>query len=350
MCQGDSSLAGDVDGRELGQIVEVVEQFVARTFGPRRRLVALRRHSSPYRTSFIIDELEIELDDGQVVRLLRKDVSRLALHPSARAAKPEFLHNPLREIEVYRRVLADTRFGTAICHAQVVDADEGRYWLFLEHVRAVELYQVGDLSKWQCVAHWLAAMHARFADKTDELRRAAPLLVYDAEFYRMWVDRAVAMVEQDSARIGNSDRSAWQQLVRNYEHVIERLVGLPSTLIHGEFYASNVLVGNECGRERVCPVDWEMAAVGPGLIDLAALSSGRWTNDERVAIAGAYFEGLQRASIGGSFESLCNALEFCRVHLAVQWLGWSSDWRPPPEHAQDWLAEALNAYNKITTE
>jgi thiamine kinase-like enzyme len=35
---------------------------------------------------------------------------------------------------------------------------------------------------------------------------------------------------------------------------------------------------------RVCPVDWEMAAVGPGLIDLAALTAGWWTAHDSRAV------------------------------------------------------------------
>jgi hypothetical protein len=34
-------------------------------------------------------------------------------------------------------------------------------------------------------------------------------------------------------------------------------------------------------------------------------------------------------------------VSFARLHLAVQWLGWSPDWTPPAEHAHDWYAEAV---------
>ena len=34
------------------------------------------------------------------------------------------------------------------------------------------------------------------------------------------------------------------------------------TFIHGEFYASNVLVNITGGKLRVCPVDWELAGWG----------------------------------------------------------------------------------------
>ena len=40
-------------------------------------------------------------------------------------------------------------------------------------------------------------------------------------------------------------------------------------------------------------------------------------------------------------------LEFCRLHQAVQWLGWSPSWTPPPEHAQNWLKEALRCAERL---
>jgi hypothetical protein len=46
-------------------------------------------------------------------------------------------------------------------------------------------------------------------------------------------------------------------------------------------------------------------------------------------------------------EAFLVALDHCRLHLAVQWLGWSPGWSPPPEHAQDWLGEALGLAEKL---
>ena len=109
------------------------------------------------------------------------------------------------------------------------------------------------------------------------------------------------------------------------------------TLIHGEFYASNVIVGQTATGLRVCPVDWEMAAVGPGLIDLAALTAGRWSATEKAALATAY----------GAPAEFLPALDYCRLHLAMQWLGWAQDWSPPPEHAHDWLNEAVSLSEQL---
>ena len=38
-------------------------------------------------------------------------------------------------------------------------------------------------------------------------------------------------------------------------------------------------------------------------------------------------------------QELRFALDCARLHLALQWLGWSPGWTPPPEHALDWRAE-----------
>jgi len=126
------------------------------------------------------------------------------------------------------------------------------------------------------------------------------------------------------------DYPALARIVAAYERVLEILSAMPATFVHGEFYASNVLVAGE----RIAAVDWEMAGIGPGILDLAALVTG-WGEEERTAIIAGY----------GNVPS--QALDAAQLHLALQWLGWSPDWTPPPEHARDWLAEALSAGQRL---
>jgi aminoglycoside phosphotransferase (APT) family kinase protein len=161
--------------------------------------------------------------------------------------------------------------------------------------------------------------------------------------------RAQEVIARSAAQHQANDRHAFARLAGNYERAVERLAALPTTLIHGEFYASNVLIGRDGTGPRVCPIDWEMAAVGPGLVDLAALVSGRWTDAERIALARAYHAALTEAGDPAPppEEKFLKAIDDCRLHLAVQWLGWSADWTPPPEHTQDWLAEALQLAEKV---
>jgi RIO-like serine/threonine protein kinase len=50
-----------------------------------------------------------------------------------------------------------------------------------------------------------------------------------------------------------------QRVADKYDLVVSRLAAMDPTVIHGEFYASNVLVGDE----RVCPIDWRWPPSGP---------------------------------------------------------------------------------------
>ena len=114
--------------------------------------------------------------------------------------------------------------------------------------------------------------------------------------------------------------------------------GAAEVIFHGEFYASNMMV-HRAPEGVSCPVDWEMAGVGPGLIDLAALVS-RTLGSRRAARARvapiSTSSGADRSRRPTREADLQESLAWCRLHV-VQWLGWSEHWSPPKEHAHDWL-------------
>jgi aminoglycoside phosphotransferase (APT) family kinase protein len=314
-----------VDGGEL-------REQLSRALGG-ARVESVRRRPCAYRTSHELDELDVVLADGTRLDLMLKNLSRNALDPAARKAKPEFLYDPEREIEAYRSLLAPADLGTPRFHGAAADADRDRYWLLIENVTGEVLWQVGELEVWRDAAAWLATLHERFRDA--DLGPAGPhLLRYDAAFYASWMERALGFAEGE-----RRDRLEW--LATRYEPVVARLAELPRTFIHGEFYASNVLIQRGDGRLRVAPIDWENAALGPGVVDLAALTTGAWTPPEREQIARGYLD--RAAELGRTHDerTLLEALELARLHLAVQWLGWEPTWSPPAEHRHDWLAEAL---------
>jgi hypothetical protein len=307
-----------------------------------RRIQELRRQPFAYASSFVLEELDVRLDDGTELALLLKDLSPSALLETSRAVKPACLYDPRREIEPSRTILNGLGLGTAVCYATSLDDLAERYWLVLEKVPGVALYQVGDLRLWQAAARWLAELHTRGAAISDACADAASVLRYNEAYYHRWMERAIAHALEPTTR----DALEW--LAERYPKVVEHLLALSRTFIHGECYASNVLVVMGDGPPRVCPIDWEMAAVGPGLMDLAALSAGRWTPTEQRSLVDAYRQGL--ADVGGQklpMSELDTALDCCRLQLAVQWLGWSREWQPPADHAQNWLSEALGAAHRL---
>jgi aminoglycoside phosphotransferase (APT) family kinase protein len=332
-----------------GLLREVLEDALARHFGRPERVVGLERRPSPYRTSFGLEELTVSLEKRSPLHLMFKDLSRQSLLRAARLAKPQFLHDPEREIETYRLLLSPAQIGAPIYYGSIVDRAAGRYWLFIEKVNGKELYQIGDLSTWQQVARWLAVMHDRFASTMEPpAHPPAPggLLKYERGLYERWMERAREFLKPTA--LSQDVRQRLEGVAERYGDVVERLLALPQTVIHGEFYASNVLVEQTPAGLRVCPVDWELTAWGPGLLDLAALTAGSWTEEQKRALALAYRDALSPAKgWPPDADTFLAALDCCYLHLAVQWLGWSPEWSPPPEHAQNWLAEALRRSEKL---
>jgi aminoglycoside phosphotransferase (APT) family kinase protein len=281
-----------------------LQRVLERAVGRIRRI---ERNPCPYSSSWAIEELDVSLDDGTVLPMIFKNLSPDALFESARV-RPDGLVNPLREIETYRAILSGRSLGTARCYAAV--AEQGRYWLFLERVDGAPLWQSGDMDVWHSAARWLAQLHRQPVSMTH-------LLQYDRAFYTRSWQRAFSL-HPELASIGPV-----------YHRAVKRLLDLPSTFIHGEFYASNVLVRGD----RICPVDWELAASAPGLMDLAALTAGTWDRQHRLDFAVAYCGSEPGAA-------LLRAFDCCRLYQSVRLLGWAMHWQPPAVHAHDWLGEA----------
>jgi hypothetical protein len=282
------------------------ELALAEVLGTRPR----SRRPFEHRSSAPLVELEV---DGRT--LLLKELSPAALSGNATAARVHGLHDPGREINVYRLHLAGAGLGTPELIAAVADPESDRYWLVLEKVLGVELYQLG-LTAWPQVLRWLARCHDCFSGLAVEQH----LLRYDRDFFARWPQRAGVRLDR-------------------YEGVVARLAALPTTLVHGDLYPSNVLVSGA----RVCALDWELAGVGPGILDVAAITAGLEEADAMI-LAEEYRQGLayppERSRFDGDFAC-------ARLHLALQWLGWSTKWRPPPEHARDWRAELPRLVERV---
>jgi len=323
---------------EITAITAALEPGLSKHLGRQCVIRRLEHRLSDYRSSFFLEELDVRLDDDTSLTLIFKNLNSDALSNEARLARPNVPYDPLREIHIYREVLSQYQLGTPIYFAAITDSPRERYWLFLEKVPGVELYQIGDFALWQQVAQWLARFHL-LGPKLRLLASEARLLHWNRKHYWRSLERARACVHErnpnDTALVD------MERIARVYERVVEQLTSYPPTLIHGEFYASNVLVAESSRGVRVCPIDWETAGIGPGLLDLAALVAGRWTDEQREGLATAYWESLPKSwPVAQGFCSFQRTLMCARLALAVQLLGRTREWTPPPEHQHDWLQEA----------
>ncbi len=84
---------------------------VVQSSGGRPRIVDLDTRPLPYASSFAIEEVTVRFDDGSSLELVCKDTGEAAMLPEARRIKPRFLHDPLREIATYERILAPFDVG-----------------------------------------------------------------------------------------------------------------------------------------------------------------------------------------------------------------------------------------------
>ena len=338
------------DKLELKPIIEDadlhvrLEEMLSLHYGRKRSVRRVERRMSQYCSSYMLEELDVTLDDGVELALLLKDLSPNSLFGRAIEVKPDFIYEPRREIETYRRILSRYWIGAPQYYGSVVEPENARYWLLMERLAPTMLWQTDDFATWTGVAGWLAEMHAELAkvhrDAAEE--RAVHLMQYDQKFYWRWMRRARDFVTAGDTTKERHAAKSIQWLASRFESAVERLSALPLTVIHGEFFASNVLLNADPDYFRVSPVDWELAAVAPGQIDVAALSAGNWTLAQKEAMALAYFEAMPESGLlQPDRATFLMDMECCRLHYAVQWLGWSPGWKPPEEHAHDWLKEAV---------
>src|SRR5947208_13628632 len=79
-------------------------------FGTGVQIIRFERQPSVYRSSFNLEELTIQLDNGKSLSLVFKDLSWNTLLEGGRRLKPKFIYDPRREIDVYRNILPQRSF------------------------------------------------------------------------------------------------------------------------------------------------------------------------------------------------------------------------------------------------
>ena len=270
------------------------------------------------------------MSDGRSIELLLKELTAGRVLDAARKLRPSQVFDPRRELRVYERILRPARLGTPVLYATVADEPSGPYWLLVEHVDGSPLWQIGAFDMWEAAARWLARLHQLSASVVTETHWLP--FRYDAAELHRWPPRALAAC-------GASARATVHDIVGRYDQVVELLTAQPNCLVHGEFYASNVLVAGE----RICPVDWETAGTGAAAFDVAALAAG-WDETGRQALVRAYRTACLAPPDEREFTLACEA---ARLHNAMRWLGLAGKWSPPPEHRTDWLHEASDAAERL---
>jgi aminoglycoside phosphotransferase (APT) family kinase protein len=280
---------------------------------------------SPYASSHLIVDVAVSTRKT-VSHFVLKDTGNVS--HAAEASRPQMAKARDREARVYATALrgidGPPRYFGALRRADC-------HWLLLERVRGRELTKVGDRRIWRLAARWLGRLHGLDTGfSEDGMSRGEA-------YFQSALTRALPAI--DSAEPG----LRLHRVVGAWDHVLELLLASPACLLHGDAFPANVVLG---AQDRVCFVDWELAGTGPRLLDLAALTSGSWTEPEREGMLHAYSVGL-KDSRATSHAGLGRNLLACRIVLAVEMIGAMRDWEPPSHQYWDWPQELARLANEL---
>lgn len=217
------------------------------------------------------------------------------------------------ETEVYRKVLAAVDVTAPRFYGAYTAFAPEKTWLILEYLEGCQ--QLKDAPQPAAMvetAGWLARFHAR----TTELlsRSEIPFLkTHDAVYYRAWAKRLMSFASSHRSRF------PWlAPLCEKWEELAELLSLPPRSIVHGDFYGSNVLV------DGTVPfvVDWECAAVGAGAVDLAFHTEG-WP-EEIVELCEVEYQTARWPN--GPPPEFPRQLRAARLYQQLRWLGDHSEW------------------------
>ena len=298
----------------------------------RRDVIGVRSRSAEEGSTHALERVAVDVGGESPLDLVLKGTR--ATRPGARPVRPRLVRDEGRERWAYTHLLDPIEIHSPRFYG-VLDPGTDRERLVLEAIPGHPLTEEGDRAAWASAARTLATFH-RWGISRSAMSPGSRLLRQSSDLHRRWWERAVRRTE---ARGGRDEAARLRALRPGYLEAVARLARTPGGLVHGEFYPSNLIVEGQPPRWRVRPVDWESVGVGPLMLDLAALTAGDWGPDERSELCEAYLSLHPVAS----HRSVRSGLEAARMVNAMQWLGWSVRWQPPPEHARDWLVEAEDA-------
>ena len=265
-------------------------------------LTIVGREPTPYSTTFPCEIVTCRIGCGKPRRLFCKYTAGVDYtgHGHRRGVG--------HEIATYRHILARTNKFRPKFYGGYTDSETGQYWLFLEYLDGcLRVGKLNDPVAMGKTARWIARFHVS-SQRLLSKKHVRFLKRYDKEYYLGWISRTVDFAGP------NYRKSSWLHHLRaRAEDFLSPLLDSPPAIIHGEYYQHNILFH----QGRVCPIDWESAAVGEGLIDLACLTDG-WESEIADVCAAAY---VRTRWPEGAPAGFAKVLKAARLYMTARWLG-----------------------------
>jgi aminoglycoside phosphotransferase (APT) family kinase protein len=267
------------------------------------QVTILERQPNFPESTFPAEIVTCRLEDGSELRLFCKYTAGRSHNSSGHRSGVAY------EAAVYQDVLQPLKTSVPVLYGCFTDVKTGETWLILEYLdKSLQLKNTDKLAVLSQAAAWSGKFHA-LSEACLSFALTPSLNKYDAEYYRGWARRTLLFAGRLHLRF------PWlAALCERFDDVIPLLLNLPLTIIHGEYYAPNIL-----WRDGVIyPVDWESTAIAVGEIDLAALTEGWWPPEivQHCELAYQQVRWPEGAPVG--FE---RRLDLARLYLHFRWLG-----------------------------
>jgi thiamine kinase-like enzyme len=310
-----------------------LEEALTAARGTESRIVAIRRRPSPFASLSPAEEISLTLNSGQAVNLFGK-----YLGPEERDHPEKQCRD--REIRIYEELFkGEVDLPVPRYLGARWDAESGRRQVFLEHLDDWSL-QYHELKYWFEAARRLAHFHAHFARRSERLNACDFLLRFDAPYLTEWARRAQAAVGRWLPKLATELRP----IVEGYGRVTTPIQSQPPTLVHNDLAPKNVIACRTGESARIALVDWEMAGVGCGVLDLVHLKHGLGAEDDR-RMCDVYFQALAESGcgtpVGGAREQLLTA---CDLHITMYRLAFGQTWSVPAETMAQWVDDVRRMY------
>jgi aminoglycoside phosphotransferase (APT) family kinase protein len=246
---------------KLRRLVE--SEVLPRVGGGGISIADLRSAPSPSATSYAAKVVTVQLTDGTTLRMFLKDLG------SSRLFKEDAGDRRARELHVYRDLLPDGELDIPAYYGSVWDEEHERFWVVVEFVDGVPVADC-EFDSWPAATAWLARLQGLYARDPDHFERSPLLIRHDADFFASRAERALSNARRISARAMRRLR----RILSGYDDFVALMAEQPNTLVHGSFRPENVLIDEPSRPSRICVVDWELAAIGSPIFDLARFCDG----------------------------------------------------------------------------
>jgi aminoglycoside phosphotransferase (APT) family kinase protein len=129
-------------------------------------------------------------------------------------------------------------------------------------------------------------------------------------------------------------------LFADYHSACALVAHQPATLVHNDLACKNVIADRATSPARICIIDWELAGVGCGLLDLVHLKYGLDPVHD-AAMVDAYRTQLATTNLlPRDDRDFARLLAACELHKTLYRLAHSPAWKLPADQLAQWVVDA----------